>query len=83
MWNGPIELTIDTLSLVLGPTLSVISHNESFLDEGPDSLENSYDEQNMFNIFEHNLRIKKQSKPWVKLADLKKNKKPEQQQFLD
>ena len=54
MWNGPIEITVDDLYLVVGPSLSVLSHNESYIEEsGSDALEDSYDENNMYNIFEH------------------------------
>jgi hypothetical protein len=36
MWNGPIEITIDDLFLILGPNLNVRSHDDSFLEENPD-----------------------------------------------
>jgi hypothetical protein len=34
MWNGPVEITIDDLFLVLGPNLGIVSHDESFVEEG-------------------------------------------------
>lgn len=33
MWNGPVEIIIDDLFLVLGPNLGIISHNESFVED--------------------------------------------------
>jgi hypothetical protein len=53
MWNGPIEVIIEDLFIILGPNMSVISHNESFMEENDATLEESYDENNMYNIFEH------------------------------
>ena len=52
MWNGPIEITIEDLFIILGPNLNVMSHNESYIQENED-FESPYDESNMYNIFEH------------------------------
>lgn len=59
MWNGPVEITIDDLFLILGPNLGIISHNESFVDDDKNQLDESYDDGNMYNIFEHQLKLKK------------------------
>ena len=54
MWNGPLEVMIDDLFIIMGPSLGVMSHNESYIEEkNEDELEESYDEGNMYNIFEH------------------------------
>ena len=53
MWNGPMEVIIDDLFIILGPNLNIMSHDESYIEEGGDALEDSYDEANMYNIFEH------------------------------
>lgn len=53
MWNNPIELLIDDLYLILGPNLSFVSHDESYIND--EELDESYDSTNMFNIFEHDL----------------------------
>ena len=61
MWNGPIEVNIDELFIILGPSSSIASNDESYLEESEANLEDSYDESNMFNIFEHSLKLKKKS----------------------
>ena len=33
MWNGPVEIAIDDLFIILGPNLNVVSHDDSFIDE--------------------------------------------------
>lgn len=59
MWNGPMEVNIEDLFIILGPNLSVVSQNESYIEEDQNNLEESYDEGNMFNIFEHQLKLKR------------------------
>jgi hypothetical protein len=51
MWNGPVEINIEDLFIVLGPNLSVVSHDESYIEENDQNLDESYDSSNMFNIF--------------------------------
>ena len=53
MWNGPVEIAIDDLFIILGPNLNVVSHYDSFIDENDHTLREPYDDSNMFNIFEH------------------------------
>ena len=60
LWNNPLELTIDDLFLILGPNLSFLSHDESYIAD--EDLDESYDSTNVFNIFEHELQIKKKTK---------------------
>ena len=51
---------MEDLYLILGPNISFISHDESYIvDEEADC---SYDSTNVFNIFEHELQIKKRVK---------------------
>ncbi len=52
-----MELTIDDLFLILGPNLNFVSHDESYIAD--EELDDSYDSTNVFNIFEHELQIKK------------------------
>lgn len=56
-WSNPLEMTIDDLYIILGPNLNFASHDESYIVD--DELDASYDSTNMFNIFEHELQIKK------------------------
>jgi hypothetical protein len=32
MWNGPIEIVIDELFIILGASKNMLSHDESYLD---------------------------------------------------
>jgi hypothetical protein len=60
LWNNPLELIIDDLFVILGPNLSFVSHDESYIQN--EELDESYDSTNVFNIFEHELQIKKKFK---------------------
>eukprot|EP00347_Sterkiella_histriomuscorum_P022380 403330690 len=60
VWSNPLELTIDDLYLILGPNMSFVSHDESYIAD--EELDESYDSTNVFNIFEHELQIKKKTK---------------------
>jgi len=62
MWNGPVEILIDDLFIILGPNLAVVSHEESYIEYNEQNLEDSYEGSNMFNIFDHQLKLKKKSK---------------------
>ena len=33
MWNGPVEIIIDDLFIILGPNLNQVSHDESYVEE--------------------------------------------------
>lgn len=70
LWNNPLEFVIDDLNLIMGPNLSFISHDESYIadddsqnDHGNNNqLDESYDSTNVYNIFDHELQIKKKVK---------------------
>ncbi len=51
LWSNPLELEVEELMVILGPNMGVVSHDESYIDD--EDLDESYDENNMFNIFEH------------------------------
>ena len=58
-WTSPLELVIDDVYLVIGPSTYFRSNNESYIEEAPDDLLNaSYDSTNAFNVFEHEMKIK-------------------------
>jgi hypothetical protein len=74
LWKNPLELTIDDLYLIVGPNLSFTSHDESFIQEDTQSqndhgnnnqLDNSYDSTNVYNIFDHELQIKKKAQEYT------------------
>jgi hypothetical protein len=33
LWNNPLELIIDDLYMIMGPNLSFISHDESYIQD--------------------------------------------------
>jgi hypothetical protein len=67
MWNGPLELTIDELFVILGPnTDRFLSHDDSYLPEAEENNEKwwlePYDTSNMYNIFTNQLKLKNKDK---------------------
>lgn len=61
MWNGPVEIAIDDLFIILGPNLNVVSHDESFIEENDHTHKEPYEDSNMFNIFEHQLKLRRKN----------------------
>jgi hypothetical protein len=58
-WSNPLELEIDDVHLVLGPSTYFRSNDESYIEEPQeDILNHSYDSTNAFNVFEHEMKIK-------------------------
>jgi len=58
-WSNPLELTIEDLYLVVGPSTFFQSNEESYIDEpAEDILNASYDSTNAFNVFDHEMKIK-------------------------
>ena len=58
-WSSPLELVIDDIYLVLGPSTYFRSNHESYIEESAEDLLNaSYDSTNAFNVFEHEMKIK-------------------------
>jgi len=68
MWGGPVEILVEDLFIVLGPNIAVVSHDESYIDHTAENLNESYDSSNMFNIFEHQLKLRrKKDRKWFTL----------------
>lgn len=58
-WSSPLDITIDDVYLVLGPSTFFRSNDESYIEETREDLLNlSYDSTNAFNVFEHEMKIK-------------------------
>ena len=58
-WTSPLELVVNDMYLVLGPSTYFRSNDESYIEESQaDLLNASYDSTNAFNIFEHEMKIK-------------------------
>lgn len=71
IWSNPLEVEVNDLHLIMGPNLGFLSHDESFIQEEVTSqhdhgnnnqLDDSYDSTNVYNIFDHELQIKKRPK---------------------
>ena len=60
LWSSQIEINIEDLFIILGPNLSYLSHDESYIVS--EDLNESYESTNVFNIFENDLNLKKKSK---------------------
>ena len=57
LWQSPLEIEVEDLLLILGPNLGSQSNDESYIND--EDLSAPYDENNMYNIFEHQLKVKK------------------------
>jgi len=63
-WSSPLEITVDDVYLVLGPSTFFRSNDESYIEETPEDIQNmSYDSTNAFNVFEHEMKIKANAGP--------------------
>ncbi|CDW78351.1 vacuolar protein sorting-associated protein 13a [Stylonychia lemnae] len=82
MWNGPVEIIIDDLFIILGPNYSMVSHDDSYVEEDEQHIQDPYDSSNMFNIFEHQLKLRKKDKDelLIKNQQLKRQNTQEQNQ---
>lgn len=58
-WSNPLELKVEDLYLVLGPSTFFRSNTDSYIEENSnDLLNSSYDSTNAFNVFDHEMKIK-------------------------
>ena len=58
-WNNPLEMTVDDIYLVMGPSTYFRSNTDSYIEENTKDLLNaSYDSTNAFNVFDHEMKIK-------------------------
>lgn len=55
--SSPFELTIDDLQLIVGPSISGVSNDDSFIQDEEAGL--PYNQSNCFNIFTHNIKVAK------------------------
>jgi len=55
--SNPFEVQIDDLQLILGPSMSAVSNDDSFIHDEDSGA--PYDQSNMYNIFTHNIKISK------------------------
>ena len=58
-WTSPLELIVNDMYLILGPSTFFRSNDESYIEESQaDILNASYDSTNAFNVFDHEMKIK-------------------------
>ena len=61
-WNNPLELAIEDVYLVMGPSTYFRSSSDSYIEENQEDMLNaSYDSTNAFNVFDHEMKIKSNS----------------------
>ena len=54
-----MNITLDNAFFILGPSLRTVSKDDSYLQESEKEMLESYDENNAFNIFSNNLKLRK------------------------
>ena len=57
-----MNISIENAFFIIGPSMRVISKDDSYLQESEKELCEPYDETNAFNIFANNLKLKKKPK---------------------
>ena len=57
-----MNISIENAFFIIGPTMRVISKDDSYLQESEKELCEPYDETNAFNIFNNNLKLRKKAK---------------------
>ena len=58
-WSSALDIQVEDVYLVFGPSTFFRSNDESYIDETPEDVLNmSYDSTNAFNVFEHEMKIK-------------------------
>jgi len=61
--NQTINVKLSDVYFILGPQLKHNSHDDSFIEETEAEMAEPYDENNCFNIFTNNLKLRKKRKP--------------------
>ena len=56
---GSMNISLDNVFFIFGPSLRTISKDDSYLQESEKEMLESYDENNAFNIFSNNLKLRK------------------------
>ena len=82
-----LHISLENVFFIFGPSLRVVSKDDSYLQEGEKELLEPYDENNAFNIFSNNLKLRKKPRNTgsneVDLnADKNKDKKDERKSHL-
>lgn len=54
-----MDITLDEVFFIMGPSMRVVSKDDSYLKETDQEMLEPYDENNGFNIFTNNLKLRK------------------------
>ena len=54
-----LNISVENAFFILGPSLRTVSKDDSYLKESEKEMLESYDENNAFNIFTNNLKLRK------------------------
>lgn len=57
--SNSMHVCLDNVFLILGPSIRSVSKDDSYLKESEKELVEAYDENNGFNIFTNNLKLRK------------------------
>lgn len=54
-----MDVSLENVFFIVGPSVRVVSKDDSYLKESDQELQEPYDENNGFNIFTNNLKLRK------------------------
>ena len=57
--TNSLNISVESAFFILGPSLRTVSKDDSYLQESEKEMLESYDENNAFNIFTNNLKLRK------------------------
>jgi len=58
---GQLEIHLENVFFIVGPSMRTVSNDDSYLKETEQELLEHYDENNAFNIFSNNLKLRKKT----------------------
>ena len=57
-----MDISLENVFFIIGPSVRVVSKDDSYLKESEQELLEPYDENNAFNIFTNNLKLRKKQR---------------------
>ena len=57
--TNSLNISVENAFFIFGPSLRTVSKDDSYLQESEKEMLESYDENNAFNIFTNNLKLRK------------------------
>ena len=57
--TNSLNIAVESAFFIFGPSLRTVSKDDSYLQESEKEMLESYDENNAFNIFTNNLKLRK------------------------